>query len=177
MANVIDCGSKNINGDNRSLFRRNLYNWAGMNSYTGIDIVYGPNVDIVKDVHLALPLISTNPRRYLSKARSNKSVWPIDIVISTEMLEHDMYWEKSLKEMYNILRPGGLLLITAGGEGREEHGTYTHQPFASPGTLDYYENISTQMFRSVLPMDLFENRILRQTSGDFQFAGIKVKKT
>lgn len=75
--------------------------------------------------------------------------------------------------MYDVLRPGGLLLITAGGDGREEHGTYLHHPSASPETLGYYRNISNEMFESVLGRELFGERVIRQARGDFHFAGVK----
>lgn len=174
-ANIIDCGSKNINGTNRWLFRRNIWNWKGMNSYTGIDIALGDNVHILEYTHIALPKISTMPMKYLVKGNNNKPVWPIDIVISTEMLEHDIHWDKSIRAMYDVLRPGGLLLLTAGGDGREEHGTYMCAPSASPETLGYYMNINSALFRSILPPTLFEDYYIRQVNGDFQFAGIKVR--
>lgn len=172
-ANIIDCGSKNINGTNRWLFRRTFWNWKGMNSYTGIDISLGDNVHILERVHIALPKIASMPAKYLVKGKNNKPVWPIDIVISTEMLEHDQFWKESLRAMYDVLRPGGLLLITAGGDGREEHGTKMCTPGASPDTLEYYGNISSEMFKVALPLDMFDKHIIRQTDGDFQFAGVK----
>lgn len=176
-ANIIDCGSKNINGTNRWLFRRNIWNWKGMNSYTGIDISWGDNVHILEYTHIALPKIMTMPYKYLVKGKNNKPVWPTDIVISTEMLEHDIHWDKSLRAMYDILKPGGLLLITAGGDGRDEHGTKMCTPEASPATLDYYQNMSNKMFESILPRYMFDKYIIRQTNGDFQFCGTKVKTT
>lgn len=172
-ANIIDCGSKDINGSNRVFFRRCLYNWAGMNSYTGIDLTYGKNVDIVGPAHEILPKITEDPTWYLRKGKTDKPVWPIDIVISTEMLEHDRYWKESLKAMYDVLCPGGLLILTAGGDGREEHGTYLHYPSSSPETLGYYQNISNDMFGHVLPRKLFSEHVIRQVNGDFQFAGVK----
>lgn len=173
-ANVIDCGSKRINGHNRPLFRRCWHNWKGMNSYTGIDISYGDNVG---KVHEVLPMIAAEPSYYLRMGKSDKPVWPIDIVICTEMLEHDQYWRESLMMMYDVLRPGGLLIITAGGDGRPEHGTNLHHPSASPETLDYYRNISNEMFESVLGRELFGEYVIRQVDGDFQFAGVKIKTT
>lgn len=173
-ANVIDCGSKDINGSNRPLFRRCWDNWAGMNSYTGIDISYGKNVDMIGPVHEVLPMIAEDPTWYLRKGKHSKPVWPIDIVICTEMLEHDQYWRESLRAMYDILRPGGLLLITAGGDGREEHGTNLRHPSASPETLGYYKNISNEMFEGVLGRELFGEYIIRQSKGDMQFGGVKL---
>ena len=171
-ANIIDCGSLDINGNNRWLFRRNLFNWKGINTYVGIDILLGANVDILGHTHDVLPRIMNLPMAFMIQ-KKDKPVWPIDVVISTEMLEHDRHWEKSIRAMYDILRPGGLLLITAGGDGRPEHGTSMHVPVDSPATLDYYCNISNKMFESVLPHSHFDQYIIRQTNGDFQFAGIK----
>jgi hypothetical protein len=96
------------------------------------------------------------------------------VVISTEMLEHDKYWAESLLSMYDHLRPEGLLIITAGGDLRHEHGTHNHTPQDSPGTLDYYKNISNEMFKSVLPESLFKEYFIRQYHADFQFYGIKL---
>lgn len=176
-ANIIDCGSKDINGCNRQYFRRCWSNWVGMNSYTGIDLSYGKNVDMIGPVHEVLPMIAAEPSYYLRMGKSNKPVWPPDIVICTEMLEHDQHWKESLRAMYSVLRPGGLLLITAGGDGRKEHGTYMHHPSASPETLGYYRNISNGMFESVLGRELFSEYVIRQVKGDFQFGGIKIKSS
>jgi hypothetical protein len=77
--------------------------------------------------------------------------------------------------MYHHLKPNGLLLITAGGDGRPEHGTINHYPGVSPGTNDYYCNISNEMFLGVLHPLLFTSFFIRQDKPncDFQFFGIK----
>lgn len=149
---VVDVGSLDINGSNKRFFTT----WFSKPVYEGIDIIEGKNVDIVGEAHLILPAI--------------KNHW---VVISTECLEHDQYWEDTMKAMYNNLIPGGLLLITAGGDGREEHGTTEHHPWCSPATNDYYRNISNVMFDTVLPPKLFTTYFLTQNNGDLQFYGIK----
>jgi SAM-dependent methyltransferase len=159
--NVIDVGSLDVNGNNRPYFF--------LCNYIGIDIVKGKNVDRVgpaKDVLKELRELYIYKRSGLIK---------VDTIISTEMLEHDATWKESLNEMYSILRPGGLLLITCAGDGRAEHGTSTHTPGDSPGTNDYYCNISNQMFSSVLPASLFTTYYLNQDprNCDMQFYGIK----
>lgn len=150
--NVLDCGSLDINGTNR---------WAfDGGTYTGVDIIAGPNVDTVCCVH-KLPA-SYNER--------------FDMVISTEMLEHDCYWWKSILKMYKMVRPGGLLLITAAGTGRAEHGTRAHNPWASPATVDFYENMDIARFREAFSWDMeavFAHFELFDRQGDFQFWGIK----
>lgn len=154
--NVIDVGSLDINGNNRYLF------WGC--HYVGVDIVPGKNVDFVGKAHLIVPDIQKEWDR--KKGR-------VHVVISTEMLEHDRTWEYSLLAMYDALDSGGLLLITCAGDGRKEHGTSTHTPTDSPGTIDYYRNISNEMFSSVLSADMFSEYFLRQHNTDLQFYGIK----
>lgn len=65
-----------------------------------------------------------------------------DVVYSCEALEHDRRWTESLRQMVRLVRPGGLMFVTCGGPGREEHGTLQNAPHASPSTTDYYGNLS-----------------------------------
>ena len=114
---VLDCGSLDINGNNR---------WAFADTeYTGLDILDGDNVDVVSDV--------------ATYAHMHQGEY--DVVICTEMLEHDAQYENSLTGFLQLLRPYGLLLITCAGTKRAEHGTHSCNPQDSPATLDYYRNI------------------------------------
>jgi SAM-dependent methyltransferase len=150
---VLDVGSLDINGNNRYLFFKSRY--------LGIDIVDGKNVDKV-----------ISCKNHLGKPQYKDHY---DVIICTEMLEHDSTWEVDLRMMYWALRPGGLLLITAAGVGRQEHGTHKHSPSDSPGTNDYYRNVSNEMFSSVLPAKFFSEYHMKQDLRccDFQFYGIK----
>jgi hypothetical protein len=121
--NVLDVGSMDINGNNRYLFSDC--------DYLGLDIGEGKNVDVVCQIH---------------KFKSNK----FDTIISTEMLEHDKHWKESLLAMYNLLKVGGLLMLTAASTNRKEHGTTRTDTFSSPFTTDYYKNITTEMLNEVL---------------------------
>lgn len=126
--------------------------------YVGIDIGEGAGVD------------------YVSKAHEYVCPETQDVIISTEMLEHDKFWTDSLRRMYSNLKVGGLLLITCAGPTRAEHGTTrTDGGWASPATPDYYRNISTEDFASVLPANLFSKSYLgyRSDHADLYFAGIK----
>ena len=145
---VVDVGSLDINGNNRYLFKRT--------KYTGIDIVNGRNVDIIGKAHEVLSMFTN-----------------VDTIISTECLEHDKYWKETLLAMYYSLAPEGLMVITCGGEGRQEHGTTRHHGWCSPATNDYYMNITNEMFASVLSPDMFEVYHLGQQrkSHDLQFYG------
>lgn len=162
--NVIDVGSLDINGNNKGLFRKS--------SYTGIDIVNGKNVDIVGLAHEMLPKIRPCNYKYFYPAHTFEFAW-WDVIISTEALEHDKYYEKTLLSMYQKLKSGGLMLITCAGDGRKEHGTTQNESWASPGTNDYYQNLSNSMFAKVLPPALFDIYHLAQVDTDLQFFGIK----
>jgi SAM-dependent methyltransferase len=112
---VLDCGSLDINGNNRYLFADC--------EYTGIDIGDGPNVDVVCPIHLY----------------RNGGVF--DTIISTECFEHDADYDKSLGQIFDLLSPGGLFLFTCATHGRAEHGTKKSAPADSPFTGDYYKNL------------------------------------
>lgn len=146
---VLDVGSLDINGNNQYLFTDC--------SYTGLDIVNGKNVDVVCPIH-----------EYQNKAQ-------YDVVISTEMLEHDTHWKKSIIKMYDLLLPGGLLLITCATVGRKEHGTINHEPNASPGTPEYYHNIALDEFLTVIGVLYFKKSEARinPISNDLYFYGLK----
>jgi SAM-dependent methyltransferase len=146
---VLDVGSYDINGNNRPFF-------SGDCNYFGIDLVDGKNVDMVGDWNELTPPLGE-----------------YDTVISTEMLEHDKNWDASIVKMYDYVKSGGLLLITAAGTGRREHGTHLNAPESSPATNDYYKNITNEMFLEVLPAEKFTNHLIRQFDTDFQFWGIK----
>lgn len=148
---VYDVGSYDVNGNNRYLFKP----WT---RYKGIDVYPGRNVDIIGRAKDVLP---TLPR--------------VGLIISTEMLEHDNTWNESLLAMYKALEPGGLLVITCAGEGRREHGTARTSPQDSPGTTDYYQNISLEMFSSVLKPGMFKDYYLRHDGRqhDLNFYGVK----
>jgi SAM-dependent methyltransferase len=108
---VLELGSLNINGTPREFFENC--------NYTGIDKIEGDGVDVV------------------SKAHEFKSKTKFDVVISTEMLEHDKYADESIKNAWKLLKKGGYLIITAANVGRAPH-------YQEVGEDNYYENISKE---------------------------------
>lgn len=154
---VIDFGALDVNGNNRGLFEDC--------EYLGLDIGPGPNVDLVSLAH-----------EYAGASAS------FDVVVSTEMLEHDPHFALSLGNMVRVLRPGGLLLFTCAAPGRREHGTRGSSPGDSPLTsgrddwADYYRNLSERDIRSVLDVDAIFAAHEFQTDNsvyDLRFWGIK----
>lgn len=92
---VLEVGSRNVNGTVKYFF---------LGTYIGIDMVPGVEVDIVARAD-NLPF---DDERF-------------DVVICTEMLEHDPYFWKSIQEMWRVLRWDGLLLLTTRGIGFPLH--------------------------------------------------------
>lgn len=152
---VLDAGSMDINGNNRYLFE----NYG----YVGVDVAEGPNVDVVMPLH------------------DYESFIIFDFVISTEMLEHDMYWQDSLIRMVEFCRSGGMILITCASTGRPEHGTKrTGSEGDSPGSNmlfgDYYRNLTEGDIRSVINCEeTFERFYFEYNpfANDLYFWGIK----
>lgn len=161
---VIDVGSLDINGNNKRFFSKC--------KYLGIDLIPGKNVDIVGPAHEVLKAIGAE---YCIKNNKYFLRSKIDVIISTEALEHDKHIKDTIIEMYQALRSGGLLLITAGGDGRAEHGTTKAHSWCSPATNDYYRNVSNEDFIKILPPNLFDTYFINQNkeSKDFQFFGVK----
>jgi SAM-dependent methyltransferase len=144
---VLDVGSLDINGTNRTLFM--------CCQYTGIDLGKGKGVDEISPVHLYKP-----DKKF-------------DTIISTEALEHDEHLIESLKAMVELLRPGGLLLLTAATTGRPEHGTQRTTQKDSPFTPTYYKNVIKEDFDGITPY--FENYEIAISGFDIYFWGIKKK--
>ena len=89
------------------------------------------------------------------------------------MLEHDEYLPLSLAKMFELLKPGGLLIITAAGFGRAEHGTADHHPKDSPLTHSHYQNVNPGEFVTNLPLHEFRAWAISQVDTDIRFYGIK----
>jgi hypothetical protein len=156
---VLDIGSQDINGNNRFLF----FNY----NYTGVDIGPGKNVDVIAKGH---------------EFDSDKLY---DIVISTEVLEHDMFWEKTLLNMVRLTKPGKLMIMTCASTGRAEHGTINSEgieAFSSPLTaqieewMNYYKNLTEDDIRNVLDVEnIFSQYYFEYNphACDLYFFGIK----
>lgn len=152
---VLDCGSLDINGNNRFLFEDC--------DYIGIDIGEGKNVDIVSIIH---------------EFQAEKNIF--DFIISTECFEHDFHYEKSLIRIVELLKPGGMFLFTCATTGRAEHGTERSAKKDSPLTIgewsNYYKNLTEKDIRQVLNIeDIFSDFEfeIENVHKDLLFYGIK----
>ena len=96
---VLEIGSYDVNGSARVLFPDDTF-------YVGIDRLAGPGVDWQVDA-----------RWFYGRSE-------FDIAITTETLEHAAEPQEIVDCAGRALRPGGLLIITTAGPGREPHGDH-----------------------------------------------------
>lgn len=95
---VLEVGSLNVNGSVRELFETD--------HYIGTDMRMGLGVDYAVNAH--------DLGGYFQQQ--------FDVVVSTEMLEHDEAFWVSVQEMGIVLKRGGFLILTARGNGFPQHG-------------------------------------------------------
>jgi SAM-dependent methyltransferase len=153
---VLEIGSVDINGSARQFFYES--------QYTGIDVYPGSGVDRVCFGHE----VDDPDESY-------------DTVLSEECFEHDMYWDKTFKNMIRLCKKGGLVFFTCAAPGRHEHGTNRTSPQDSLtcklGSLgDYYRNLQESDFREFINFEeLFsEHKFLtNENPCDLYFYGIK----
>lgn len=96
-ASVVELGSRQINGSVRGLF--------AYCPYLGVDLTAGPGVDVVADVVGWRP---ADGRLF-------------DTAVSTEALEHAPDGPGFCRTAFDVLAPGGVLILTAAGPTRRPH--------------------------------------------------------
>jgi SAM-dependent methyltransferase len=128
---VLDIGSLDINGNNRYLFTNY--------EYVGLDIGEGNNVDVV------------------CRGHEYKNDKQFDVIVSSECFEHDEFWELTIKNGIDLLKPNGIFLFTCATTGRPEHGTLRTTPDNAPFLSNisekwgnYYKNLTEDDIRSVI---------------------------
>jgi len=150
---VLDIGALDINGNNRSLFRNC--------EYIGLDVVEGKNVDVVCIAHEYNPGVL------------------FDVVLSTNALEHDIYFKLTLKKMTELLKPKGFMFFTS-PHIWHEHGTKQNRPDSS-GTsqmegewANYYKNMNIKDVTESLDLEeIFVECYVGISGRDLRFWGIK----
>jgi hypothetical protein len=137
---VLEIGSYQVNEIGRL---REIFSGC---SYTGVDLVAGPGVDVVASGHnVNLPTDS------------------FDVTISAECFEHNPLWRATLYNMHRMTKPGGIVIVTCASTGRIEHGTSrSTQPTYSLRTTalgwDYYMNLTLDDFERALDIsEMFSN--------------------
>jgi len=151
---VLDVGSLDVNGNNRYLFEEC--------EYVGLDVAKGKNVDVISVAH-----------EYNAPQES------FDVVISTNSMEHDIYYKLTLQKMVELLRPRGLLLFSVANSFKE-HGTKKRASSSSNTSLmnekwaNYYKNLRPKDITDVLNLsEIFSSYKLEVIKKDLTFWGIK----
>lgn len=124
---ILEIGSLNVNGGARDLCGDALTFW-------GVDKVAGPGVDQVND---ARDIVGQS--------------W--DLIISTEVLEHDPEPVAILDCAARCLKPGGYLILTCASTGRKPHSAYGAE-HPEPG--EYYGNLSPEALHDMLSNERWE---------------------
>ena len=99
---VLEIGAYNVNGSLRSIIEK-----SNPQEYVGIDIIDGNGVDIVCSIEDAIEKFGKES---------------FDLVISNELLEHVKDWRLAISNIKNLIRPGGVALITTRSFGFPYHG-------------------------------------------------------
>lgn len=123
---VIEIGSRDINGSVRPHFPAA--------SWIGIDVIAGPSVDVVIDAMIYKPSQQ------------------VDMVICCEVFEHESRWKDILVRALAWLKPGGQIILTCGGIGRDPHSAIDGGPLR-PG--EWYQNVSEHRMRYALEITGF----------------------
>jgi SAM-dependent methyltransferase len=99
---VIEVGSYDVNGTTRPFIGA-----LGPSEYIGVDIAAGPGVDVV-----------CNAESLAERFGAGR----FDVLITTEMLEHVRDWRTVVNNLKDVLKPGGLIVITTRSPGFPMHG-------------------------------------------------------
>lgn len=111
---VLDVGGRDINGTPRWLFEN-------ADSYRVVDLHEGDNVDVVGDItELGLSGVANT-------------------VLCLEVLEHAENWRDIVAACVAACRPGGTVIVTAAGPGREPHSAIDGGPVRDG---EWYGNVT-----------------------------------
>jgi predicted SAM-dependent methyltransferase len=98
---VLEVGSFNVNGSVRAGVEALGPEW-----YVGMDQCDGPGVDMVVDASVLTDTFGRDS---------------VDVVITTECLEHVADWRAVIWQLVSVLCPGGLLVVTTRSPGYHYH--------------------------------------------------------
>jgi len=117
----IEFGSRDINGSIQGHFP-NV-------TWTGIDLVDGPLVDVVADASTY-----THPEL-------------VDIVVCCEVFEHTAVWPEIVANSFEQLKSGGIAIFTCAGRGRGAHSAVDGEGLREG---EWYENVDEYRFDQVM---------------------------
>ena len=128
---VLEIGGRNINGTVRPLFDH-------IGPYASIDLYDGPGVDLVGDVG------ELDPAKTATKLFGKVAV---SCVVCCEVLEHATEPARMCRWAHRILKPGGVLILTAANPKRFTHSGIDGGPLQDG---EHYQGVSESALRSWL---------------------------
>lgn len=146
----LDIGGRDVNGSARDALT--------VTSWTVLDKVQGLGVDLVVDATRWLPLAAV-----------------YDLVLCTEVLEHEPAWPQVLGCAWAALRPGGRLILTCAGPGRPVHSGIDGGSRLHEG--EWYGNVDPGMLLIALRDFGFGQITVHWAGEDLHCTALKVGET
>jgi SAM-dependent methyltransferase len=143
---VLDIGGRDVNGTCRALFPHA--------SYTVLDALPGPNVDIVANAATWHP----------------DGFW--DLILCTEVFEHTPDWRGICEMAYAACKPGGRFLISCASGDRLPHSAIDEQPIRPE---EHYANVDATELGEVLSAVGWQDLELRLIRGGLDLQATAVK--
>lgn len=141
---VLEIGGQDMNGTVRDLF-------PAAARYVSLDLVAGKGVDVVADAATWRPL---DPDRRFA------------VVVCCEVLEHTPDWRAILQTAYDVMAPGGVLIVTCAGPGRPRHSGRSAALQLEPD--EWYRNVTPEELAGALRHVGFVNAAVTQAGQDCQ---------
>ena len=156
---VVELGSRTVAGDwpysgpVRPLFPNDAH-------YLGVDIVEGPNVDVVGNAATYQPAYK-----------------PVDTVVCCETLEHTPEAPEICRNAWRMLCEGGVFIVTTAGKGRAPHSAVDGGPLRDG---EFYRNVTREQMALWLgqfdgvPTERFRTWLIdTETPGDIYALAVK----
>tara|TARA_R100000541_G_scaffold48105_1_gene55160 strand:+ start:715 stop:1308 length:594 start_codon:yes stop_codon:yes gene_type:complete len=164
----LDIGS--VNGTPHPSSHVRKCEWVGVDLEDGL--LYEPKYNYHKENYY------TN---WVGRGHDYRSKERFDVVSAFEVFEHDPFYDLTIANMINHLKPHGMFIMTCAGLGRVEHGTSKAHPSASPFTAkidgwdSFYQNRAPIDFKSIPHWDRLQRGYwgINEATQDLYYRGWK----
>lgn len=148
-ARVADLGGADVNGSPRALF-------SPQTDYVVLDNREAPNVALVVDGTTWCP-----PPDWRAS---------FDVALSTEVFEHVQHWRAMLYNLWLLLKPGGVCLVTCATDPRPPHSIVGLVP---PPANEWYGNVAPQDLRAPMELLFRQVEVGGHPRGDLYARGVR----
>ena len=122
---ILDVGGRDINGSPREMFPADA-------DYVVVDLIDHPSVDVIGGI---------------LDFDADDLGGEFDCIIYAEVAEHSCEWRDHIDHLFDLLVPGGTLIITAANLTRLPHSALDGGPIRD---AEHYENIDPDELRDLL---------------------------